>query len=922
MDRVESEWSDLVSELADQFQATFQWPLPQSRHAVVTTEMAPQRSLAGAMAVLAHAMAHPEEPVALRPEQLVSVQEHKARGLREYYLACYARWCGPQHELDRRFVRLTLVYDEGTTSSDRWVTMPSTRQSDDLGEILTATDSFAYVLLGAPGSGKTTLLHRLEMDAARAALVPGSSPTRIPFSVSLAEYGLGGSGNDAPDPVEWLQQRWSARNPHLPPLLEFLGQGRILLLIDGLNEMSHYDANDLRVRVDRWRSFLYEWIRDVPGNRAVFACRTLDYGAMLSTKDVGVPHIRLEPMSRQQALAYIDLHLPGSSAAVRQVLTGDERTLSFYRTPYMLKLLVGQVRAIGTVPVGRADAFTAMIRELLRREIISGNQRVNNPELLTERERRRLRDGVRDPYWLPDSGHLVPALTRLAYQMQVAKKGGDKGAVVVDYDTAVKLLNGLARIAEASLHVGFDTGILDEHEETVRFFHQLLQEFFAARQLSRAGDVPQLAVPTRADQVVPALEEQLDALAAGEPLPPLASTGWEETAVIAAALAVDADLFVRRVMAVNPALAGRCVAAADVRVTAQTRRAVADRLLRGVGDVGEDLRARIAFGDALAGAGDPRFAVVESVDGSALVPPFARVPAGRYRCGAPDSAYPLERPVHEVELAEFDLAVVPVTNAEFERFVRAGGYTDLRWWRTGNARSWLGGSGLLPVIQQEWRKKRDGLRRHPRLPVDLLASGHATLTQAVSMVKLTEMSDEQLRGALEDLYGNAAPISPAYWQDSWFNLPARPVVGVSVYEAEAYCAWLSAVTGERYRLPREHEWEAAAGPQEFPFGPDFDRALANTFELNVRSTIPVGIMPAGVSDVGCHDLCGNVFEWTASEYQPYPYRMEGAPSDAVSSMRICRGGSWRHHQVRARSAYRGRGQCFVRNDDLGFRLAR
>jgi formylglycine-generating enzyme required for sulfatase activity len=39
-------------------------------------------------------------------------------------------------------------------------------------------------------------------------------------------------------------------------------------------------------------------------------------------------------------------------------------------------------------------------------------------------------------------------------------------------------------------------------------------------------------------------------------------------------------------------------------------------------------------------------------------------------------------------------------------------------------------------------------------------------------------------------------------------------------------------------------------------------------------------------------------------------------------VRICRGGSWRHHQIRARAAYRGRGQCFVRNDDLSFRLAR
>ncbi|GLZ01666.1 hypothetical protein Acsp02_89170 [Actinoplanes sp. NBRC 103695] len=256
-------------------------------------------------------------------------------------------------------------------------------------------------------------------------------------------------------------------------------------------------------------------------------------------------------------------------------------------------------------------------------------------------------------------------------------------------------------------------------------------------------------------------------------------------------------------------------------------------------------------------------------------------------------------------------------------FIAAGGYETERWWRTDASRRWLTGDGILDEIADEWAKKRDNLRRRPRLPVDMLAQGSATLAQAVGMVKLTSMDDDQLREALSGVYGRGAPRQPAYWHDFQLNHPSCPVVGVSIYESEAYCAWLEAVTDAPVRLPTEHEWEAAAGSNDtFPYGSAADLFAANTFELHVRTTTPVGIFPQGVTATGCLDMSGNVFEWTASVYQPYPYESHRQGADSAGDVRICRGGSWRHHQVRARSAYRGRGHCFVRNDDLGFRIAR
>jgi formylglycine-generating enzyme required for sulfatase activity len=918
--RVDQEWPALIAHLVSQLRASYVFPAADpTTDAVVTSPFAPSRTLTGSLAALEHALRHPDQPVALSPDQLHEIHIHAARDLRDYWLSCYARWCRPAYQLDKHFVKLTLVVDEGTDSPDRWVDLPSTRESTNLREVLASSDSFAYVLLGAPGSGKTTLLRRLEMDIARDGVISPDGAV-VPFSVSLAEYGLS-SGTEPPSPLDWLRQRWSTRNPHLPALLDLLNAGRVTLLVDGLNELAHTDTNELRRRIDAWRAFLYDHIRDVPGNRALFTCRTLDYGAMLSSKDVGVPHIRLEPMTADQVLDYIDQHLPEHADLVRQALLRDERTLSLYRTPYMLKLLINQVQAVGTVPIGRTDAFAALVRELLRREILAGNHRLTDPDMLTDREQRRLRDGVRsDPRWLPEHGHFIPALTRLAFQMQSTKQGGDKGSVVVDYDSAVDLLNGLARLAEASLQVGLDTGILDEREQAVAFFHQLLQEFFAARQLAAAPNLDQLAVATTIDQVQPPLAEQLSELAAGEPLPTLPTTGWEETAIMATALGTDPDAFVLRVLPLNPALAARCAAAPDVRVSAPTSRAVADALIARIRDNRTDLRARIEMGTALGLVDDPRYTRVTSPVGDALVPEFITIPAGHYTIGEEASPYPMEQPRHAVELAAYELGRWPVTNAEYGRFIAAGGYNDDRWWHSENARRWRRGEGLLDLITAGWVEKRNNLRRRPHLPVDMLRTGAATLQQAVSIVKLTMMDDAEIREALIETYGRGPVRQPAFWHDSRFNVPSCPVVGVSTYEAEAYCAWLSAATGQSSRLPTEYEWEAAARAGDVnhavvePYG-------ANTFELHIRTTTPVGIFPEAGSS-GCYDLVGNVFEWTASAYAPYPHTAGGSGSDEPTALRICRGGSWRHHHIRARPTYRGRGQNIVRNDDLGFRIAR
>ncbi|MCP4427664.1 MAG: formylglycine-generating enzyme family protein, partial [Chloroflexi bacterium] len=94
----------------------------------------------------------------------------------------------------------------------------------------------------------------------------------------------------------------------------------------------------------------------------------------------------------------------------------------------------------------------------------------------------------------------------------------------------------------------------------------------------------------------------------------------------------------------------------------------------------------------------------------------------------------------------------------------------------------------------------------------------------------------------------------------------QPVVGVSYYEAEAFCRWLSAIDekGLQYRLPTEEEWEAMArGPQgrEYPWGNEWQEGVSNTEEAGLGATCGVGLFPGGKSPHGAHDCAGNVWEW-------------------------------------------------------------
>jgi formylglycine-generating enzyme required for sulfatase activity len=161
---------------------------------------------------------------------------------------------------------------------------------------------------------------------------------------------------------------------------------------------------------------------------------------------------------------------------------------------------------------------------------------------------------------------------------------------------------------------------------------------------------------------------------------------------------------------------------------------------------------------------------------------------------------------------------------------------------------------------------------------------------------------------------------PFYWRDPERAAPFCPVVGVSWFEAETYCNWLtkelrkSGALGrdEVARLPTELEWERTArgtDGREYPWEGGFQAAFTNTPASELDATTAVCTYPQGASPPGAWDMTGNVWEWTGS-----------LSSRDEIERRIVRGGSWYDDLRFARCAFRSGVIPGRFLDTLGFRV--
>ena len=183
-------------------------------------------------------------------------------------------------------------------------------------------------------------------------------------------------------------------------------------------------------------------------------------------------------------------------------------------------------------------------------------------------------------------------------------------------------------------------------------------------------------------------------------------------------------------------------------------------------------------------------------------------------------------------------------------------------------------------------------------------------------IDITEVTMGQYR-----LYRQQTGVpAPKFMDNDRFNQDHQPVVGITWQEAADYCATMGK------RLPTEMEWEKAARGTDgrfYPWGNEPDETQANIRgkKDGYRYSAPVGQTKFGASPFGIRDMAGNVWEWTADWYQPYPGNIH--PNDFYGKQfRVIKGGSWFSNLDLARIPVRGKSLPDRRNNFLGFRCAK
>jgi len=250
------------------------------------------------------------------------------------------------------------------------------------------------------------------------------------------------------------------------------------------------------------------------------------------------------------------------------------------------------------------------------------------------------------------------------------------------------------------------------------------------------------------------------------------------------------------------------------------------------------------------------------------------------------------------------------------------------------AKRWLKGEevsgGQMKTFLEIWKYLQDT----PSWKETWEKSGNYSPQEIEAYEYIAGLTEDELKEQLGKQLSKKSRSQPAYWNDRERNNPSQPVVGITWFEARAYCAWLSEVTGKNYRLPTEVEWEAAARglpdkpflgkmtARKYPWGNDWDKEKANSIEGRVMKPSPVSAYTAAgaTGPFGAEDQAGNVYDWTSSLYLPYPYKPEASEVIEADGERTVRGGSWNDIRRNVRCASRLRLVPVFFYNNFGFRL--
>lgn len=741
---------------------------------------------------------------------------------------------------------------------------PGRQNHFTIGEVLAAIGQ--VVILGEAGSGKTTLFKHLSAEYRD---FNRYLPVYLPIRSWLKEK--------LSDPLSAFTRTLNDKKKHIEadhiPVLEialqsFWAQGKILLLLDGLDEIDQEEFTQVCRELNRL---------SVGTNKVLVSCRRSSFSRQMEDNKWSVYCIN--PFSETDREQFIKNYF-GQENPLALKLAGLVEGRTQLKSLGQIPLLLGLICYVyekdkESLPESRVLLYEKCINELFARRSNQEYAAVVKKgflEILAYRFFKDPQQGNRQIFPEAEIFHLL--------NEEISRPGS--------------LLNYLAGNCYASFIeeiVEKNSLLLPLGKESYCFPHRSFQEYFAACHLEKKGQS--------------GFTEIIATLAADD--------FWAETICLYAGMIPDATLLVDQlgkkekidlVLRIIPQAIKLDWDKLDKeKLNWKIRRGALEKLvhpefdkskseeiteiLHGVLKKDPNGNVRYSALIGLEKIGTP--AALEIVKNTYIIPPEVLKECKPYKYQARGKEFSINQPgmppnmvlvpggtftreeymdhKYEVTIENYFMSIFPVTNWEFRRFIEAGGYRNKKYWLA---------EGWKFIENGKWNK-------------------------------------------------------PYYREDPRFNQEWQPVVGVSFYEAEAYCKWLTEkykCENNPFRLPADWEWEwAAQGPggDEYAFAGSWSDDISRwdsyrEYEkgLTYGASRVNTVYRKCVSGYGLFDMSGNIWEWTSSLDLESSYSEEG--SDRVN---VSRGGSWRNLVPSdLRSVDSSIDEPVCRYEGRGFRLLR